>query len=128
MLRDRRRELQDDVAGRIRQGRASRPHEGRDDVEASDDDNQGDLELALLQMRAEVVERIDEALGRLDAGRYGSCLECGDEIAGRRLRALPFAVRCQECQGQREQVEKGARRREQQARGTLSVFGGAAGT
>ena len=40
---------------------------------------------------------------RLDAGKYGSCLECAREISERRLRALPFAVRCQACEDCREQ-------------------------
>jgi RNA polymerase-binding transcription factor DksA len=43
-------------------------------------------------MRAETVRRIDAALGQLEAG---SCVECAKEIAERRLRALPFAVRYQ---------------------------------
>lgn len=49
------------------------------------------------------VARIDDALMRLDAGKYGSCLECAREISEQRLRALPFAVRCQACEERREQ-------------------------
>jgi RNA polymerase-binding transcription factor DksA len=63
-----------------------------------------EMELALLQMRSDMLTRVDEALVRLDAGVYGSCSECGGEISERRLRALPFAVRCQECEEKREQV------------------------
>jgi DnaK suppressor protein len=42
-------------------------------------------------MRADTLARVDEALVRLDAGKYGSCVECDGEISERRLRALPFA-------------------------------------
>jgi RNA polymerase-binding transcription factor DksA len=73
MLSDRRRKIQADVQTRIRGGRADRPHEGRDALEVSDADIQGDLDMALLQMSAESLLRIDEALVRLDAGEYGSC-------------------------------------------------------
>ena len=52
----------------------------------------------LLQMSAETLARIDAALRRLDVGQYGFCAECAKEIAERRLRALPFAVRCQACE------------------------------
>ena len=76
MLSERRREMQDDVQSRIRDGRTDRPKEVRDDLEHSDADIQGDIEFALLQMRAETLTRIDEALVRLDAGKYGSCFEC----------------------------------------------------
>jgi DnaK suppressor protein len=120
MLSDRRRELQDEVQSRIRDGRAGRPKEVRDDLEHSDADSQGSIDLALLQMRAETLARIDEALVRLNAGKYGSCFECAGEIAERRLRALPFAVRCQACEERREQQQGRARQLAQQ-RGNASA-------
>ncbi|OFW26585.1 MAG: hypothetical protein A3H97_14595 [Acidobacteria bacterium RIFCSPLOWO2_02_FULL_65_29] len=121
MLGERRREIRGEVQRRIRDGRADRPNAVRDDLELSDADTQGDIELALLQMRAESLTRIDEALVRLDAGEYGSCDTCAGEIAERRLRALPFAVRCQACEETREQ-EQGHARRLAQRRSSLSLF------
>jgi DnaK suppressor protein len=103
MLTECRRQLQDEVRSRIHEGRTERPIDVRDDLEHSDEDIQGDIGFALLQMRAEMLTRIEEALARLDAGKYASCYECAGEIAQRRLRALPFAVRCQACEEQREQ-------------------------
>jgi DnaK suppressor protein len=97
MLIERRREMQDTVESR------------------------GDIELALLQMRADTLTRIDEALVRLDARTYGFCFECEREISERRLRALPFAGRCQACEERREQEEGHARQIAQQ-RGSLSLF------
>ena len=41
---------------------------------------------------------IDEALDRLDSGHYGICLECDEEIPGKRLTALPWAKYCVPCQ------------------------------
>jgi DnaK suppressor protein len=120
MLFERRREMQDEVQRRIRDGRVDRPKEVRDDLEHSDADIQGDIELALLQMRAETLTRIDEALVRLDAGKYGSCFECAGEISERRLRALPFAVRCQACEERRE--KEGKVRQAAQRRGGTSLF------
>ena len=94
--------MQDDVRSRFRDGRIDQRTEGRDMLEHSEADIQTDIELALLKMRAETLTRIDEALIRLDAGDYGSCFQCHGEIAERRLRALPFAVRCSACEEQRE--------------------------
>ena len=127
MLIERRRSMQDEVQGRIRDGRSGRHKEVSDDLEYSDADVQGDIECALLQMRAETLARIDEALGRLDAGKYGSCFECAGEIAERRLRALPFAVRCQACEERREQ-DQGHARQVAQRRGTPSLFSDAVGS
>jgi DnaK suppressor protein len=115
MLRERRREIQNEVQSRIRDGRTDRSNEVRDDLEVSDADIQGDIEFAVLQMRTETLARIDEALVRLDAGKYGSCFECESEISDRRLRALPFAVRCQTCEERREQEQGNARRGSQRA-------------
>ena len=41
---------------------------------------------------------VDEALKRLDSGAYGACQACGEPIAMKRLRALPWARYCLACQ------------------------------
>lgn len=41
--------------------------------------------------------RIDAAMHRIDAGTYGDCLACGEEISPRRLRADPAASLCIAC-------------------------------
>jgi len=112
MLTARRREIQLHVEDRLREGRSPIDNHGRDAMEQTDDDSQGEIELALLQMRAETLARIDQALERLEAGQYGTCIECETEIAERRLRALPFAVRCQLCEEAREQAQTLTRRRD----------------
>jgi DnaK suppressor protein len=112
-LLERQHELRNDVHNRMRDGRARRTQEGTDDLEHSEAHVQDELTLALLQMQSETLVRIDAALARLDAGGYGLCLECADEIATRRLRALPFAVRCQACEEKREEAHGDARRRAQ---------------
>ncbi|MEO8076752.1 MAG: TraR/DksA C4-type zinc finger protein [Acidobacteriota bacterium] len=118
MLIDRRREMHGDVQRRIRHGRTDRSQDVCDDVEHSDAGIQGNIDFALLQMRAETLARIEEALVRLEAGKYGFCFECESHISERRLRALPFAVRCQACEGRREK-EQG---RLTQRRETVSLF------
>jgi DnaK suppressor protein len=110
MLNERRRGIQDDVRHRMRLGRADRSNDVGDNLEHSDDDIQEGIEFALLQMRAETLTHIDEALIRLEADRYGVCRDCECQIAERRLRALPFAVRCQSCEQRRERAPGGAQR------------------
>ena len=92
-----------------------------DAVESSEADIQDDLEFALIQMKSETLNKINDALVRLEQGDYGNCFECGEEIAEKRLRALPFAVRCKDCEEAREIAEQ--RERQQAARrGTSSLF------
>jgi DnaK suppressor protein len=56
--------------------------------------------------RREVMQ-IDAALGRMEEGMYGECVDCGQEIPIDRLRALPFTLRCQEDQEERERKLRG---------------------
>ena len=74
----------------------------QDEAERSEADVQSELEFALLQMQSETLARVEEALDRLDSGKYGLCAECGSEIPAARLRALPFAIRCRTCEQERE--------------------------
>ncbi|HUJ21855.1 MAG TPA: TraR/DksA C4-type zinc finger protein [Bryobacteraceae bacterium] len=41
---------------------------------------------------------IEEALDRIDAGDYGVCLGCEEQIPAKRLQALPWARYCVNCQ------------------------------
>jgi RNA polymerase-binding transcription factor len=106
MLEDRRREILSEVHGKIKDQREEstwgRVNEVLDAGESSEVDIQEDLEFALIQMKAETLTKINEALGRLEEGAYGYCSDCGGEISEQRLRALPFAVRCKECEEARE--------------------------
>jgi DnaK suppressor protein len=110
ILEDRRREILAEVQEKMRDVRAEGASgEGAgvlDAAEASEADIQDDIELALIQMKSETRHKIEEALTRLDEGTYGNCFECGDEISERRLRALPFAVRCKDCEEARELAER----------------------
>lgn len=106
ILEDRRRDLVLQLQDRMRSVRADGPvnmSQGVVDAEeASVSDIQEDIEIALMQMKSETLNRVNEALSRLEAGTYGNCFECGDEISEQRLRALPFAVRCKDCEEERE--------------------------
>jgi len=121
ILTTRRREIQTDLDGRIRKDRADGSKQGFDELEHSEADTQGDITLALVQMKVETLARIDAALVRVDTDQYGSCAECECEISERRLQALPFAVRCQSCEEHLEQEQAYARIQTRQ-NASLSVF------
>ena len=72
-------------------------------------------------MKSETLNKVNDALVRLEQGNYGNCFECGEEIAEKRLRALPFAVRCKDCEEAREVAEQRERQLTQR-RGASSLF------
>jgi DnaK suppressor protein len=110
MLHDRQQELQDVLQHRIRHLPSEKSAGGLDETEHAEADYQEHIEVALIQMKGETLERVREALGRLDSGEYGDCADCGGEIARQRLQALPFAVRCTACEASHEQQAASARR------------------
>lgn len=61
-----------------------------------------EMRVALMGRRTQQVVQIQDALERLSAGQYGHCQDCDGFIGIARLRALPFAHRCRDCQGHAE--------------------------
>ncbi len=55
-------------------------------------------ELVLRKQR--MLERVDEALERLDDGSYGICGDCDAQIPEARLAAVPYADRCLRCESE----------------------------
>ena len=109
------------MRSRIRHGRVHPPTIG-DELEQADTSSQSDIEFALVQLRAETLDRVKEALARLDAGQYGTCVDCEDQIAESRLRALPFAARCRGCAEQDEARSRQSRRSTSPDLARLSPF------
>lgn len=62
--------------------------------------------LALVQMRADELEQIEQALDRIERGEYGRCQDCGHWIKSSRLEAMPYALRCRDCQQKWEMINK----------------------
>ena len=43
------------------------------------------------------IRMIEAALDRIEAGTYGICVSCGDEISEERLNVLPATPKCRDC-------------------------------
>jgi DnaK suppressor protein len=126
MLEDRKRQMLSQVHEKIRDVRSEnvtgKVNNVLDPGESSEAGIQEDIEFALIQMKAETLNKINEALARLEEGAYGNCFECGEEISQARLRALPFAVRCLECEEARENAQKRERMLAQRANASNLFF------
>jgi DnaK suppressor protein len=124
MLETRRCELQSDLDAKLRDVRENSGYEGEmlgglDAAETSDVDLQQDIDIALLEMKAEALGHVKDALARLASGAYGQCAECGAEISQQRLTALPFALRCRTCEEERESGTRQSRLAERRAGASL---------
>jgi DnaK suppressor protein len=66
--------------------------------------------LRIRDRERKLIFKMQEALQRLDAGEFGVCEECGEEIGVERLKARPVTTLCIECKSNQEIEEKKARR------------------
>jgi DnaK suppressor protein len=101
LLEERRGEIQK----KLRSLRETLPADNdnvKDTEEQSVDDFVQEVDFALMQMKSQTLAKIDDAIKRLEQGRYGICIECSSEIAAARLKALPFAAKCRACQENEE--------------------------
>jgi DnaK suppressor protein len=76
-----------------------------DDGDWSVVDISEDVSLGRLSAQREVMVKIDAAIRKLDEGTYGICEDCGGKISEERLKVLPFAIYCRDCQEKIEQLE-----------------------
>ena len=101
-LEELRRQQREELEVRLRELReSSTPTETVDvnDVEAlSDNASTAGVGAAVVEITSRTLQGIESALRRLKDGKYGVCADCGGEIAAARLRAMPFAERCRDCQ------------------------------
>ena len=64
------------------------------------------LVFKLRDRERQLLSKIDEALGRIDDGTFGTCLECEEPIEPRRLEARPVSDLCIACKERQEHREK----------------------
>ena len=121
MLLERQRDMQNVLQRRVSHSSDNGSAGGFDETEHAEAEVQDSIEIALIQMKGEALQRVREALIRLGAGEYGYCAECEGEISEKRLRALPFAVRCTACEEAHEQ-DVARERRGVSPEGFRSVF------
>jgi RNA polymerase-binding transcription factor DksA len=61
------------------------------------DNAEQDVALHLLKNTEQILAEVADALRRLEAGEYGHCQECGQEISRERLEAVPWTRHCVSC-------------------------------
>jgi len=64
------------------------------------------FELRIRDRERKLIMKIREALERIDAGEFGICESCEEEIGEARLKARPVTTLCIECKTEQERQEK----------------------
>ena len=71
-------------------------------ADMASDSYERELSLNIASNEQEVLYEIDEALKRIEEGKYGICIECEKKIPVKRLKALPYVKHCIQCQSKEE--------------------------
>lgn len=64
------------------------------------------FELRIRDRERRLINKIQEALERIDQGEFGNCELCGEEISEGRLKARPVTTLCIDCKIEEERKEK----------------------
>jgi DnaK suppressor protein len=75
-------------------------------ADLSDDTLQHEVALGILENEDRILEQIVTALGRMDNGSFGICVECGKNIPKERLEALPYTPHCVSCASKSESEQR----------------------
>jgi RNA polymerase-binding transcription factor len=70
--------------------------------EAAQREGERELDMAIGEHERRELGGVNQALTRIREGRYGVCVDCGNDIPFERLKVEPQALRCVDCERQRE--------------------------
>jgi DnaK suppressor protein len=95
-------EQRDKLAGQVNENQSQTFSYDRenmqDPVDAAVSDREQTILLSISESERTLLDQIDEALQRIELGGYGECMNCGQTIGEARLRAVPYARYCINCQ------------------------------
>lgn len=74
----------------------------QDAADAGANLSEADRSQAVLEAAQRQRTEVLNALSRIDAGAYGTCVDCGDSVPEGRLEAKPEAARCVRCQSKHD--------------------------
>ncbi len=81
-------------------------HEIGDEIDSSVEEQERKLTMLLHDREQEKLEKIEEAIRRIEENNYGNCEECSEPISKKRLMIVPFARLCINCQQEEERIKE----------------------
>ncbi len=108
LLRQRRTDLTGSLTAAQNELKALKSQERDPEFEESAQTELADFTLTkLMDNHRTEIQAVDAALARMEAGVFGTCVDCDSEISIDRLRALPFAIRCEDDAQMYEEERRG---------------------
>lgn len=104
-LLNQRQEILDLYKHDLRVGQEASDEASEDIVDRANNAYQREFMFNLSGGERRLLREVEGALDRLDEGEYGICDHCGEEVGAQRLRAIPWARYCVDCQ---EKEERGS--------------------
>lgn len=77
-----------------------------DPTDRATQESDRNFELRIRDRERKLINKIKEALERLDEGEFGVCDSCGEDISEARLKARPVTTLCIDCKMEQERQEK----------------------
>ncbi len=77
-----------------------------DEIDLASSEYQQGMALRLRDREKFLIEKIDRALEKIEAGSFGTCEECSEEISVKRLEVRPETTMCIRCKEEQEKEEK----------------------
>jgi DnaK suppressor protein len=109
MLLRMREELVREIARRSRASAQGTMPDIGDILDSVSEERTRELDMILTDREKKKLHQIDDAIDRIEENTYGLCEECGVKIPKGRLKVMPFAKYCVECQEKIEREERYAR-------------------
>lgn len=106
MLLKKREDLVLEIGRRSKASTESAAQDIGDILDSVSEERTRELDLILTDREKRKLAQIDDAIDRIEESTYGLCEECGVKIPKARLKVLPFAKYCVECQEKNEREEK----------------------
>jgi len=106
MLLKKREDLVLEISRRSKASTESAAQDIGDILDSVSEERTRELDLILTDREKRKLAQIDDAIDRIEENTYGICEECGVKIPKARLKVLPFAIFCVECQEKNEREEK----------------------
>ena len=106
MLAKMREELVQEIGRRSKATTEAGVQDIGDILDSVSEERTRELDMILTDREKRKLHQINDAIDRIEEGTYGQCEECGVKIPKARLKVLPFAKYCVECQEKMEREER----------------------
>ena len=106
LLLEEKQRIMNNSKNTLKQELALSPDDLPDETDLAASEVNQNLVFKLRDRERQLLAKIDEAMGRIEEGTFGTCMDCEEPIEVRRLEARPVSTLCIACKEKQEHREK----------------------